>query len=275
MGREQVEGVLCSKVLVHTTSAYNGQKAENTTTWYIGPDSLVRRCIDRSAFNDQPGKTFDFVLTNIRVNKPVNAALYAYTPPPGVTLKQAAATLPLLANGTPAPDFSAVDRDNKAVKLSDLRGKAVVIDFWASWCLPCNAAMPHNQAVIKKLQAEGLPVVMLAVDNADTRAAFDGWIKRQSKGFSSLQFVFVPASDTVSSSYQAMTIPTQYVLDKNGVIRAGFMGYEGPTDALETAVRAALAADTAKPTADSGKPNAKKPLTADTGSKTAAFQNNR
>lgn len=165
----------------------------------------------------------------------------AQSPPEGMTQEQEDKPLPLLANGTTAPDFAGLDINDNPVKLSDLRGKVVVIDFWASWCAPCNVAMPHNQAVMQKLQAEGLPVVMLAVDNSDGREDFDAWVKPKRARMSALTFVYVsPTQDFNRKKFQVTGLPAQYVLDKNGVIRASFVNSLKPNNDLEKAVRAAL-----------------------------------
>ena len=106
---------------------------------------------------------------------------------------------------------------------------------------PCRASMPHKQTVMQKLQSEGLPVVLLAMDNSEERNAFIDWGGKNGGTLSALAFVHVPTNDDVSGRlYHISGIPTQYVVDKAGVVHASFVGYGGPTDDQETTVRAAL-----------------------------------
>src|ERR1044071_9872789 len=79
----------------------------------------------------------------------------------------------LLPPGTPAPDFTAYTADKKPVKLSDFKGKIVLVDFWSTWCGPCKMAMPHMEQLHKKLGAQDF--VVLGVCVWDTQQAFDGW----------------------------------------------------------------------------------------------------
>ena len=78
--------------------------------------------------------------------------------------------------GDLAPDFTVIDAAGKEVKLSDFRGKLVLLDIWATWCGPCVASMPHNSELAEKFAKDGF--VILAVCASDTRANYDGWVKR-------------------------------------------------------------------------------------------------
>jgi thiol-disulfide isomerase/thioredoxin len=242
LGRESVDGVPCEKVRVAAVSTYNGETYDSRATWYLGPDNLVRRCVAHVSFGGKPGVTRDSTLRHIRVDAPIGRRVYAYSPPPGVSPAADRSHRPaLLANGSHAPNFSAEDARKRPVKLSNYRGKVVIVDFWASWCGPCMASMPHNQEVMAKLKAQRLPVVLLAVDDGEPREDFDAWVSQKASGFSALTFVHSPPSKGVSAGLFRVTgIPTQYVLDKRGIVRASFEGYGGPSDALEQAVRAAL-----------------------------------
>ncbi|RYZ87608.1 MAG: TlpA family protein disulfide reductase [Proteobacteria bacterium] len=183
---------------------------------------------------------------NVRVNAPIAnpETAFVYTPPPGVKKYVRKASPPLLAIGSSAPDFSALDKNNRPIKLSSYKGKVVIVDFWASWCGPCVASMPHTQEVVDKLQKEGVPVVLLAVDDAEERAAFLKWVAKHESEYNALVFLHADPqasqATNISRNYQVSAIPTQYIIDASGVIRSSSIGYDGPTDRLEKAVREAV-----------------------------------
>lgn len=140
---------------------------------------------------------------------------------------------PLLANGTPAPDFTALRPDDSPVKLSEFRGKVVLVDFWSTWCGPCKAAMPHLEKLHKKLQPQGL--VVLGVCVWDDREKFDTWQKKPAVRTSYAK-VFDPAGKAsangiAKSLYSVSGIPTFYLIDKDGKILFSGVGSGANTEA--------------------------------------------
>jgi thiol-disulfide isomerase/thioredoxin len=146
----------------------------------------------------------------------------------------------LLKAGTIAPDFSASRLDGRPLRLSELRGKIVVLDFWATWCIPCIRSMPHVQKTIAK--AGGADVVWLGVCVWDDRPAFDKWVPANDAKYSFTK-VFDPAGKDRATSiagqlYKVAGIPTLYVIGRDGRIIDGFVGYLGDDDdRLATALR--------------------------------------
>lgn len=240
-GRAKVDGVLCDVVETDVKDAYEGSPVETRKTLFLRPDGLVRRQVMAWSSNGR-GYVATADLVRIEKNPDLRAVRYAYAPPAGVALEKPREETPVLANGTPAPDFAAKDKNGKPLRLSDLKGKVVVLDFWASWCGPCMASMPHTQEIAAKLQKEGLPVVVLAVDDGEPSDAFAAWVAGTGASkYPALSFAYSPQAANVSGKlFQVTGIPTQFVIDAGGTVRASFVGYGGPTDDLEKAVRAAL-----------------------------------
>ena len=152
----------------------------------------------------------------------------------------------VLAAGTAAPDFTVQDRSGSPLKLSDYKGKVVVLDFWATWCGPCQQSLPHTNEVAKLFAGKG--VVTLAVNVWDNKAAFDGWLPKHPE-YDAITFALDPTQehgkDVATLLYHVSGIPTQFVIGKDGKVFKSFVGYGGPTDDLADAITAASAAQSA------------------------------
>ncbi|MDB4968456.1 MAG: hypothetical protein JWN44_4145 [Myxococcales bacterium] len=133
--------------------------------------------------------------------------------------------------GRPAPDFlPSVQAGDKVPRLSSLRGKVVVIDFFATWCGPCIETMPHVEEMHRKLKSKGL--VVLGVSNEAPAT-----VAHAAERFHLSYPLASDDSDGVSSSYQVFALPTMVVVDRQGVVREVSVA---DTDAVDSAVKAAL-----------------------------------
>lgn len=136
-----------------------------------------------------------------------------------------------LAIGKEAPNIEGEDADGKKFKLSDYRGKVVVLDFWASWCGPCMAMVPHERELVKRL--EGKPFALIGV-NLDTTKELLKKTEEQHK--MSWRSFFDGRGGQIAKQWNIQFIPTIYVLDHKGVIR--HTGVRGK--AMDEAVEALL-----------------------------------
>jgi peroxiredoxin len=115
--------------------------------------------------------------------------------------------------GFTAPDLTLQTLDGETVTLSELRGQAVLINFWASWCPPCRNEMPAIQQVYEEYRDEGFSVLAVNSQEQETRvAAF-----AESLG---LTFpILIDRDGAVFDAYQVAALPTTFFVDRAGVIR--------------------------------------------------------
>ncbi|MFL6560870.1 MAG: redoxin domain-containing protein [Bacillus sp. (in: firmicutes)] len=121
-----------------------------------------------------------------------------------------------LSIGAKAPDFELKTLTGENVKLSDLKGKKVMLNFWATWCPPCKAEMPAMEQFSKK---DGKDIVILAV-NIDPQLDVQGFVDENKITFP----IPLDTDDKVNETYQVLTIPTTYFIDTKGIIQNKYSG---------------------------------------------------
>lgn len=122
-----------------------------------------------------------------------------------------------LAVGQPAPDFEAYTPNNKTVKLSDYRGKYVLLDFWASWCMPCRKENPNLVRIYHAFKDQGFDILGVSLDN--NPGSWMRAIEDDKLAWTNVSDLKAWSSDLIIN-YRIKAIPASFVLDPEGKIIA-------------------------------------------------------
>lgn len=137
-------------------------------------------------------------------------------------------------DSTVAPGFTLQDLNGKSVSLSDYRGKVVVLEFWATWCPPCRAAIPGLETLHNKYKAQGLVILAVSMDISEDWNFVKSFVKDYR-----MTYPVLKGTDAVASQYRVRAIPLLLVLDKKGNIVKQHVGYI-PEEDLEKEIQALL-----------------------------------
>jgi len=150
---------------------------------------------------------------------------------------------PDLARARMAPPFAITTTDGQRVSLDDLAGKVVLLDFWATWCGPCRAALPHMQEIARKFQGQPLVVLSVSLDS-DEKKWKDfvaqnemTWLQYRDGGF----------TGPIAKLFEVQAIPHTFTIDADGVLQDEHIGDASIEGKLKKLVSRARELQTAKP----------------------------
>ncbi|MDD5368435.1 MAG: TlpA disulfide reductase family protein [Anaerolineaceae bacterium] len=147
------------------------------------------------------------------------AAVWIWINPPSPS-SLSPGTISAPHQGFQAPDFSLLTPQGNAIRLSDLRGRPLLLNLWASWCLPCQTEMKTVQSAYLAYHNQGLEVLAVNVTSQDSAEAAVTFYNQEGLTF---PILFDPEA-VVSEQYQLQALPSTFFIDKHGIIREVVLG---------------------------------------------------
>ena len=131
-----------------------------------------------------------------------------------------AGAIPAPREGFLAPDFTLQTIDGETITLSDLRGQAVLVNLWATWCPPCRAEMPAIQKLYDEYKDQGLVVLAVNMTYQDDPAAVLPFVQDHELSFP----ILLEETGNVASKYELRSLPSSFFIDRDGFIQEVVIG---------------------------------------------------
>jgi thiol-disulfide isomerase/thioredoxin/outer membrane lipoprotein-sorting protein len=176
--------------------------------------------LHRQGRPDVRSATYTVDYTTVKPDPAIADDAFAWAPPSGARDIVAAAAGELLEGdesaspliGLPAPDFTLQDMEGNNITLSELRGNVILLDFWATWCGPCIAAMPHIDKLHQDYKDQ--PVRILAINQREEREKVEPFLRTRKLTLP----VLLDTSGDVGKAYGVRGIPTTVIIGRDGTI---------------------------------------------------------
>jgi peroxiredoxin len=128
--------------------------------------------------------------------------------------------IPAPQTGFLAPDFELKTPAGDSVKLSDLRGKAVLVNLWATWCPPCRAEMQTIEEVYNEYKEQGFTVLAVNMTYQDSPLEIMPFVESQGLTYP----ILLDETGDIAKAYQLKSLPSSYFIDRNGMINEVVIG---------------------------------------------------
>ena len=129
--------------------------------------------------------------------------------------------------GIEAPSYAARDLKGDSVSLALLRGKPVLLNVWATWCLPCKVEIPYLEKLHEEHAAHGLQIIGVSIDARGDEPKIESF----ARDFSMTYPIWRDPDERVNARFLALGVPSTYLIDRDGVLRWKHLGTLRPTSA--------------------------------------------
>jgi thiol-disulfide isomerase/thioredoxin len=136
---------------------------------------------------------------------------------------EALKSIVIISIGKPAPEVESVLLDGKKVKLSDYKGKVVLLDVWATWCPPCRAMIPHERDLVKSMKDK--PFVLISVSADDKKDTLTKFFEKEPMPW--VHWWDNGPESPVLQKYRIHAFPSLFLIDHNGIVREKWVGSPG------------------------------------------------
>jgi len=214
--------------VTYARTPQRGGPAESARRVWIANGAIVEIQSSFPGANGEEGGTLQITrFTRVRLGAAPPDSLFAFTAPADarqVRQFQTPGHETADLTGTRAADFTLKDLQGVAHNLAKLRGKVVMLDFWASWCGPCRMTMPVVDKLTREFKTKGL--IVFSVNLRENAATAGGYMKKNNYAMRTL----LDSDGAVANQYQVSGIPSLVIVDRKGMIRAHLVGAHGEDD---------------------------------------------
>ena len=225
---------------LHNVNKRSNTEYQELKNWVLLPYFNEREEMEKSFFREHPQSAVTAYLLRFYVSKMKVDSLQKYYDALGSNLQRStngqelAKEIARIKKGSPgsiATDFQTIDIKGKSLQLSTFRGKYVLLDFWASWCVPCRASNPHMKELYHRYHDKGLEIIGVSDDDGAT----EKWKAAVTKDGVGIWYNVLRGYDRsldpgeenpkdISEKFGIHVLPTKILIDPNGTIIGRFTG---------------------------------------------------
>ncbi len=189
-------------------------RPDTVDAWIDPVEAIVRKVVELDSL-----AVWSFTVDRIVLDDRVDENVFWFTPPPGARRADDGSELTAsrILRGRHAPGFHARTLDGRDISPADFRGRVVVLDFWATWCLPCRQILPELDRPHREYARDGLVVVTLSKEPLETVRRF-----MAGKGYAFT--TAVDSTGTALHAYGVGALPTGFIIDREGTVRGQYTG---------------------------------------------------